>query len=238
MSFDQIRRTFPNLLALTGCALFIAAFVEGGQYQNIITATGILFLFLAWIEANLQKGLLKMDENEWRERKKVLFAMSAVTISGFAMLFYYEMHVPKYHIAITKKTLYHIPPHLDRHELIELGRDCNTYGNTRCSHDVFARVLKKDPRDYKALANLAMAQTHLGYHKMAIQNFKKALDAGVIAYDIYKFYGHSLKATKNYSAAVVAYKRSLELNPNQNSLKMSIDSLKASQTETSVKLSQ
>ncbi len=133
--------------------------------------------------------------------------------------------MPKYRIARVEKTLYNVPPQLSQKQLRELGRECNTYGNTHCSHEVFAKIVRLDPRDYTALANLAMAQSHLGYHKFAIENFERALSQGVKAYDVYRFYGLSLLKSNQKEKAIDAFKTSLQLRPNQELLIKKLKSL-------------
>lgn len=238
MNTETLRRTIPNGLAIIGLIVAVYGFLGEHIYRNIIISTGIFFMYLAWLEANLQKGLLEMNEEQWREKRKVLFAMSGVVLSGFILLCYYETKIPKYEIAIVDKELYRVPPQLSHSQLMELGKECNTYGNTRCSHDVFARIVKTNPRDYKSLANLAMAQSHLGFHTFAIKNFERVLDKGIRSYDVYKFYGHSLTALDEVSKALSAYKSSLSLNPNQASLRSKINLLKMSHSENTKHLSQ
>lgn len=123
--------------------------------------------------------------------------------------------MPKYEVAVVTEELYRVPPQLSRKQLLSLGAECNTYGNTLCSQAVFAKIVKLDPRDFKSLANLAMAQSHLGNHNQAIANAKTALKNGFESYDLYKFYGHSLWALGNKEDAKIAYKESLRLKVNQ-----------------------
>ena len=216
---SSIKKQIPNAFALAGLATLVYPFIVTSLYQNIIIATGLLCLFFAWLTANL------MTAQKDPQKKKVMIAMSLCAAVGFSMLAYYEMQMPKYNVARIQKELYRVPPQLSKKQLVELGRECNTYGNTLCSHDVFARIVQMDSRDYKSLANLAMAQSHLGFHKYAVINFERAINNGVKAYDIYKFYGNSLKVLKKYKKAIQAYQSSLKLNPNQDYLVKKINNI-------------
>lgn len=214
----------PSLAAI-GLGFLISPWLMKSLYSNILVAIGLGLLFLAWLVANLlQKQKLK-NENRWQDQKKVMLAMSLCVSLGMIMLAYYEWQMPKYKVAITNKELYRVPPQLNKKELRVLGADCNTYGNTLCSHDVFAKIVKIDSRDYFALANLAMAQSHLGFHKFAVINFQRAIAHGIKGYDVYKFYGHSLLATQQPQKAIQAYQLSLEKNPRQESLRQKIQEL-------------
>ena len=117
-----------------------------------------------------------------------------------------------YHVA-KGKLEFNVAPHLSIKELYALGAECNTYGNTKCSIAVFAKILEKDPGDKMALANLAMAQTHLGDHTSAIKNYRQAIDMGVTTYDVYTFYGDSLNELGEKRMALLYYRKAFDLNP-------------------------
>lgn len=229
MGFYIPKKT-PTLLAILGLAITCLPLFLDSNFSNIIIASGLAFLFLAWVVANLKKGFKSPEEA--RQQKRVFIGMSLCMVTGLLMLTYYELQMPKYHIARINKELYKIPPQLSKKQLIELGRECNTYGNTLCSHDVFAKIVSLDPRDYESLANLAMAQSHLGFHEYAVINFQRAVKSGVKAYDVYKFYGNSLKVLKKYPQAIKAYQASLTLNPNQASLLKKIKNLQKETEES------
>lgn len=223
MNLRGFKKYLPNSFAFAGLLLLIYPFIVSSLYHNLILAVGLLFLFLSWLGANLIKA--NKLSPQWKQQKKVMIGLSLGAALGFSMLAYYEIQMPKYKVARIAKELYRVPPQLSKKQLIELGRECNTYGNTLCSHDVFAKIVSLDSRNYKALANLAMAQSHLGFHKYAIINFKRAIKNGVKAYDVYKSYGNSLKVLKYNSSAIQAYKQSLKINPNQDSLHRKIKTL-------------
>ncbi len=213
----------PQALSLISALFFIYPFVTETLYKNICFATGIFLLFSAWLAANLLKMEDLKDRGRWDEQKKVMYAMLICLSVGAVLLVYYEAKMPKYSIAVTKKELYRVPPQLNKHQLKELGSECNTYGNTLCSHDVFAKIVKMDSRDYRALGNLAMAQTHLGFHKFAIENFKTVIKNKAATYDIYRFLGDALLKLDKPEEALKAYKKSLKMNPKQSSLKTKIN---------------
>jgi tetratricopeptide (TPR) repeat protein len=218
-SFFSLYRQSPNFLAAAGITLMMIPVFMETIYQNYYLAAGTLCLFMVWVVANLLKGRFSKKSKEWQQQRKVLIAMSLCVVMGLMSLAYYEMKMPKYEVALIKKTLYPIPAHLSKKQLLEMGAECNTYGNTLCSHDVFARIVKKDSRDYAALANLAIAQSHLGFHQQALVNFKRAIDNGVNTYDTYRFYGQSLESMGQTRMAVQAFKKSLQLNPKQRLVK-------------------
>ena len=207
-----------QVLALLGILFLASPVVLSSLYQNYIMSFGVLLLFTAWIKANFENQQSLIQQNRWENQKKAMFAMTACIVLGLTMLVYYEIQMPKYKVAITNKELYKVPPQLSKKQLIKLGSECNTYGNTLCSHAVFAKIVQIDPRNFIALGNLAMAQSHLGFHEYAIKNFRTAIKNGAKTYDIFKFYGHSLKALKMQGQAIQAYKASLRLNPNQSYL--------------------
>ncbi len=221
----QIFDKAPTLLAGLGLFLLAVPVLSETIYQNYYLGAGTLILFLVWVLANHQKGFFSRTHKDWPQKRKVLVGMSLCMALGIASLGYYEMKMPKYEVAIIKKELYRIPSHLSKKQLLEMGADCNTYGNTLCSHDVFAKIVKMDSRDYNSLANLAMAQSHLGFHKEALVNFKRALKNGAATYDTYKFYGHSLLALGKRELALKAYQQSLKLNPKQHVLHDKIQEL-------------
>lgn len=221
-------RYSPQILAGFAMVFFAYPFLVETLYQNICFAAGVVLMFSSWLAANLLKKDELVESGKWLEQKKVMTAMSACLALGLFMLVYYEAQMPKYNIAITKKELYRVPPQLNKKQLLELGSECNTYGNTLCSHDVFAKIVKMDPRDYNALGNLAMAQTHLGFHEYAVNNFTKVVENGGGTYDIYRFFGDSLTILGRHEQALQVYKRSLRLNPQQDFLRKKIRKLSQS----------
>ncbi len=225
---DRLRKSAPGIFALAGIVLGSSPWLTGSLYRNSFVGAGIALLFLSWIWASFNDKTKLIEEKRWANQKKAMVAMAACLTVGLGMLAFYEAQMPKYEVAKVNKELYRVPPQLNKRQLRELGAECNTYGNTLCSHDVFAKIVNIDPRDYLALANLAMAQSHLGFHQYAVVNFNKAIQNGVRRYDVYKFYGHSLVATGDLKKAVVAYKASLNKNPNQQSLRKKIREILAS----------
>lgn len=221
----RIFQMTPTLLASLGLIVLTLPVLTETIYQNYYLGAGTFILFFVWVLANYQKGYFSKTHKDWLQKRKVLIGMSLCMTLGIVSLSYYEMKMPKYEVALIKKELYRVPSHLSRKQLLEMGADCNTYGNTLCSHDVFAKIVKMDSRDYNSLANLAMAQSHLGFHKEALVNFQRALKNGIATYDIYKFYGHSLLALGHRELARNAYQQSLNLNPKQQVLRDKIEEL-------------
>lgn len=208
----------PNFIAGLGITLLAIPLLQKTIYQNIFFAAGLFLLFTTWILANWEKGRFAKDTKERDKQKKILIGMTACGLVGLALLVYYEMQMPKYKVALLNEELYRVPPQLSKKQLLNLGAECNTYGNTLCSQAVFAKIVQLDPRDYQSLANLAMAQSHLGFHKQALVNFENAVRNGVNTFDVYKFYGHSQWAMGNKPLAKESYKKSLQLKPNQDIL--------------------
>jgi tetratricopeptide (TPR) repeat protein len=225
---DKALQFSPQILVGFAMLFFAYPFLTNTLYQNISFGAGVILMFSAWLAANLLKKEELVESGKWIEQKKVMTAMSACLALGLFMLVYYEAQMPKYNIAMTKKELYRVPPQLNKRQLVELGSECNTYGNTLCSHDVFAKIVKMDPRDYNALGNLAMAQTHLGFHQYAVENFTKVVENGAGTYDIYRFFGDSLMEVGRHQQALQVYKRSLRLNPKQDFLRKKIRNISKS----------
>jgi tetratricopeptide (TPR) repeat protein len=212
-----------GLFAFLGPAIAAIPFFTKTLYQNYYFAIALILLFVSWLYANWQQRDRLREENRWERQKRVMVGMSLCMVLGLGLLAFYEQGRPKYTVALISEELYRVPPQLNTQQLKKLGAECNTYGNTLCSHDVFAKIVKNNPRDYVALANLAMAQSHLGFHSYAVTNFKKVIDQGLKRYDIYKFYGNSLLKLYKKEKALAAYRASLRLKPNQPSLSRKIE---------------
>ncbi len=223
--WDQFKLSLASVVALLGIVVGGSPWLTGSLYRNYFVGGGLSLLFISWILANFQKKNELISQGRWKQQTKAMLAMGLCWVMGSALLIYYEQQMPKYEIALVDKELYRVPPQLSKKQLKELGAECNTYGNTLCSQAVFARIVQLDPRDYLSLANLAMAQSHLGFHQQAIHNFERAIKSGVKRYDVFKFYGHSLLALGDKSKAKLAYKASLSKNPNQKSLAEKIEKL-------------
>ncbi len=222
-------KTAPALTALIGTAIAVTPWIIDTLYKNFFIAIGISLLCVTWAWANFLKRDELKSQGLWEQQKKVMLGALICLSAGLSLLLFYEAQMPKYSIALTNQYLYTVPPQLSTSELRALGAECNTYGDTLCSHAVFAKIVKQDPRDYFSLANLAMAQSHIGFHEYAIKNFETVLKSGLATYDIYKFYGHSLLATKNKKRAIKAYQFSLKKNPNQQQLRQKVKSLSGGQ---------
>lgn len=216
---------FPSSMVLLGAVLLLSPFFTDTVYQNQIAGTGVFLLFTAWAGASLLDRKKLIEQDRWQQQIKSMIAMSLCMSLAIGMLVYYEIQMPKYRVAITNKELYKVPPQLNRKQLYELGSECNTYGNTLCSHAVFAKIVRLDSRDFIALGNLAMAQSHLGFHEFAKENFETAIKYNARTYDIFKFYGHSLKALGMNQRAIEAYQNSLKLNQRQDDLIKRIEEL-------------
>jgi tetratricopeptide (TPR) repeat protein len=206
---------------LSGVAVLLAAypFLVHTLYQNFFFAGSLLLFFSAWVLTNWQLGRFSKSTLEGERQRRVLLGMVLTLVLGIGSLLLYEIKMPKYEVALINKELYRVPPQLSKKQLIELGTECNTYGNTLCSHDVFAKIVRLDPRDYNALANLAMAQSHLGFHQQAVINFQRAIARGVRTQDVLRFYGKSLKELGHVQEAQKVHQMSLKLNPKHKILK-------------------
>lgn len=221
-------RYLPSVLLITALPFAIFPFLQMTPYQNHYWATGLCFIYLAWLTANLNQNTSSIDRDR---QQKVRWGSGFVMLVFLFSLGYFESQRPKYQVALPGQIFYQVPPQLSLKQLRELGQDCNTYGNTLCSHDVFAHIVKSDPRDYRSLANLAMAQTHLGFHSLAIHNFVIAIKGGIKTYDSLRFYGESLQKTGQLKRAIQAYKASLEKNPKQTRLLERIRKLEKASTK-------
>lgn len=213
-------------LAATGVLLCASPWLIDSLYGNYIVGFGILFLFAAWILANFNRKQDYIALRRWQTQQKAMIAMSLCMLVGAALLIFYESKRPKYDVAAVRGLNYKVPPQLSKRQLKELGAECNTYGNTVCSQAVFAKIVKIDPADFIALANLSMAQTHLGFHKQAIQNFETAIEHGIKDYDVYKSYGDALLASGMKLEAMLAYEISLFKNPRQEALRQKLEDLR------------
>ena len=222
---DRSNQNIPALISLAGLFLLFSPFYLESLYANYYVAAGTLLLFSSWIVASFINKKRLLAEKRWQQQTKAMIAMSLCLTLGLGMLLFYESQMPKYNVAKINKELYRVPPQLNKKELWALGAECNFEGNTLCSHDVFARIVKKDPRSFKALANLAIAQSHLGFHQFAIKNFQTAISHGAKNFDAYLFLGNSFLALNNKNEALKAYKTSLRKNPNQSQLRKKLSKL-------------
>ncbi|MCB0377977.1 MAG: tetratricopeptide repeat protein [Bdellovibrionales bacterium] len=211
------------LLIGTTC-LAIPFFVSTQLFTLYITA-GVFGWVLTWVSANLENGSLKGNREQRKERQAMFIGVLLCSVVGLGLITYYEMQMPKYRVALAELGDYKVPPHMDKKELKEMGADCNTYGNTQCSLAVFARIVELDSRDFRALANLAIAQSHMGQHKEAISNFQQAIQRGYVSFDVFQFYGDSLLALGDIKKAKVAYEQALMLNPELIQVKKKLSEL-------------
>lgn len=147
-----------------------------------------------------------------RMRITLTVAIFASALYGTYLFWAYLDQQPIFYHVAKGKLEFNVAPHLSIKELYALGAECNTYGNTKCSLAVFAKILEKDPGDKMALANLAMAQTHLGDHSSAVTNYRRAIDMGVATYDVYAFYADSLNELGRKKMALLYYRRAFDLN--------------------------
>lgn len=221
-----ISNTTKFISLLIGTLCLIYPFVFETNKLSLFVTIGCCYLLGTWVLANLEKESFNGNEEEWKERKNILVGLGICVVVALSLLFYYEQQMPRMDVAHINTELYKVPPQLSRTQLRDYGAQCNTYGDTKCSLAVFEKLVKLDPRDLKALANLAMAQTHLGYHKQASFNFNSLIQKGFVTYDIFQFYGDTLQAQGHTEEAIKAYEQALMLNPELNETKSKLEKLR------------
>ena len=222
------------LTILSAVTIFALAVVEKGlRFRKDIAWTGgQAMAILGLITPAFPIAILSLKELFSNERKSTYLESStihtntplsiipkisvvlllALTAMGSGMYFYYQKDSTFLDVAY-KDVNYSLAPNLSVKELYEIGGDCNTYGETKCSLISFLQILKMKPGDTKALANLAMAQSHYGQHDLATINFQKVLDKGYETYDVYFLYGKSLLKSRQTTPALNAFHNALKINP-------------------------
>ena len=223
---EKIINTCAYFCLFLGFIAGIIPFIKNTSMGNLYFALAIMGCVFAWVIANLAKGSFRND-GDWKERKVLLITVGLCTLVGVSLLSYYEIMVPRTDIKLAGSIEHFIPNNYSKKQLSEMGAECNTYGNTKCSLAVFKRMFEIDPNDKKSFANFAMAQSKLGQHKVAISNLNKAIEMGVATYDVYLFLGESYLNTGKSKEAVEAFEKALELNPSLTETRSKVDALKA-----------
>jgi predicted aspartyl protease len=101
----------------------------------------------------------------------------------------------------------------DPTDYYNLGLICNTTGRWKCSEEAFAKLLAQDKGNNVALANLAIAQTHLGKYSSAVENFERLTNRAQGTYDTMAAYGRAEEGLGHGDDAIGWYYRSLAVNP-------------------------
>lgn len=96
-------------------------------------------------------------------------------------------------------------------DLLELGAICNTIGNYKRSAVYFERVVREDPNNRVALANLAISLVKMQEHKKSKPHFEAYFSLGGNAYDVMYWYGKVLQKLKGDEKAYPWFYSALSL---------------------------
>jgi tetratricopeptide (TPR) repeat protein len=107
------------------------------------------------------------------------------------------------------------PSNMRKLDLVELHKktqSCMKERDTKCVADTFYELSRRHPNQDTYLANYAFRLTHLGYHKQAVEAYKKLDDD--MKYDTAAYYGQSLEALGYVEEAKYWYQYSLNIADN------------------------
>lgn len=116
-------------------------------------------------------------------------------------------------VAIMNST--YTPKNMKKLDLIELHKktqSCMKEQDTKCVADTFYELSRRQPKNDSYLANYAFRLTNMGYHKQAVEAYKK-LDADM-KYDTAAYFGQSLEALGELEEAKIWYQYSLNIADN------------------------
>jgi clan AA aspartic protease (TIGR02281 family) len=82
-----------------------------------------------------------------------------------------------------------------------------------CAERLWAAYIERVPNDSHGLANLGIAQNRRDAHEQAVVQFKKAIDAGEGAYDLFAYYADSLDKLGRIDEAIDWSYRALSVVP-------------------------
>ena len=91
---------------------------------------------------------------------------------------------------------------------------CERQGDLACAQEAWTGYVELRPGDGVAHANLGHVMSRRDDHAHAVVEFKRAIDSGEGAYDLFAWYGDSLAGTGRNDEAIDWYYRSLAIVPN------------------------
>jgi clan AA aspartic protease (TIGR02281 family) len=98
-------------------------------------------------------------------------------------------------------------------ELTQRIGNCERERDWACVESGWTSWLKQRPDDVSAIANLGMALNRENRHAEAAVQFKRAIDAGEGAYDLFAYYADSLRQTGRDEEAIDWSYRALSIDP-------------------------
>ncbi len=105
-------------------------------------------------------------------------------------------------------------PPLTSAELRERAARCERGGDLACAQEALQALLRKHPDDGAARAHLGLVMSHRDDDAHAVVEFKRAIDGGEGAYDLFAWYADSLARVGRTDEAIAWSYRSLSLVPN------------------------
>ena len=105
-------------------------------------------------------------------------------------------------------------PPLTTEEMRERIGKCERDGDLACAQDTLVELLKKHPDDGVARAHLGLVMSHRDDDARAVVEFKRAIDGGEGAYDLFAWYADSLARVGRPDEAIAWSYKSLSLVPN------------------------
>lgn len=158
--------------------------------------------------SDLEKLRRKERRARWWSR-----SLLALSLAFLTLLCIDALHFGKYmgnHVLIRAKAAVGMA---DSQDWYNLGLICNTIERWSCSEEAFSKLLALDPRNAVALANMAIAQTHLRKYRSAVANFERLTQHARGTYDMMASMGRALEGIGRDDEAIGWYYRSLALNP-------------------------
>lgn len=96
----------------------------------------------------------------------------------------------------------------------QLGRICNTFRDDECSVEAYSRLVRRNPNNTIALANLAMAETNTRRFKSAVQHYQAFFNLGGAGRDVMYGYAKTLSALDQTEEAIRWYYNTIRAYPN------------------------
>ncbi len=201
---------FPYLavgwLWYTGTLLPVIGIVQVGSQAMADRFTYIpligLFIVVAWGVPELVK--------EWRYRKEVLGASSALSLACFFVLTWTQVGHWQSSITLYDHTL----KVTDDNSIIHNNRGYvyNSLGDHRQAIDDFDRAIEIDPRCAEAYNNRGIAYNDLGDYRRAIEDYDGAIQINPKYAEAYVNRGNAHAGLGDYRRAIEDYDRANEIN--------------------------
>jgi len=162
-----------------------------------------LFIMAAWV---VPEVLAK-----WRYRRKVLVALSALTLSYFFVLTWTQVEYWQ-----NSLTLFgHALKVTDNNYIAYYNRG-NAYaalGNQERAIEDYERALKINPQYAVVYSNRGSLYFKLGNYKQAIEDYDKAIEINPKLASAYNNRGNTYGALGNYRQAITDYDKAIEIDP-------------------------